>query len=1349
MKFSTAVIPLTLLALFHLGSGALFRGTAGGGTRRTVVAPLSSSGADEPTADNIVGMEAASFPQSRLLSVEYFSPLDCNYGISNVSCIPWSTRFGDAPIQMDRVVVDCGECIVMDFAGGPVLTLLGGIDIRGKLVFPDGYELTVNSTMVAVQGELILRSTKPIDGIPAIKFFMTGETDQFFEPIGNNAMKCDGRRLCLAGKKAIAVAAGRIEVDGLPDPDMPTWVKLYDVESADTPNVLVVDRAVMGKWAPGAEVVITSYTTAWDGHQVRKIQNVSEHSNPAYVRIQLNSSIARPTTMQDSPSYAVEVALLSRNIVFEGGPDLTPRHGGHFSVFNTPGVLQLVSGLEVRNFGQQGTLGRYPIHFHLNGDLNGSVISKNTVRESNQRAIVVHGTNRLLVEQNVVFNTKGHAFILEDGIETDNIFYRNLGAATGRVNVIIPNEGFNGKETDDSPATFWITNPMNTFIENVAAGSEHSGFWFELRKRGIMADQFSFDPRNSPLGTFLGNVAHSNFDRGLRTYPIGYVPDETANLVGVLSYKNRKGLFFHDSQNIAVINSTFADNGIAVHIDGADYISVRDTKIIGKSAPDFCSNQGEVVGLQMNTFLRRADSNGGRFRNITFAGFQSGNCSQQMAHLKLDNKTRFQTGPSTFDWITSFEEVKVLDETVIFNFCSAEAVGVTSVYLVDVDGSLDEKRDGLGNPGTIVSNSDVMMKFLDAGKCTVIGSQCRAYCDACFRTVRFATDPEGTDSYLLQICSSTGSPCIQIPGYIDLDPDMAKNADNLRIYVAHLPKGSYTASFVNSAQGEQVWPTFVNDTYRDALCSGSLQDGAIQVMAPDVRQYGCSSLIRNGNSSSLDGWLQRGGGLKLVPNSGMDGSSALSDTRQSSARDVISQFLDTRCFDLMKGQSYEISAWVKLIDKSNTTRNCLLDNRGCPEVRIFLTPGTTRPRVATVVPQLNKNGLHLLHGVLTVDQELADSKIVELAVRRNRADFSMRVDGVSAILMPSLNTSNPICDNDLVWNGNFDSGNAKFWSPSSAILKIVCQVGGYQLSISKGYAQTFLKAGCFEAGERYEVSVEYKMLRRGQLMACNSTVPPSAKLFPNKANLQLAVQSNIVQPVETGPDRGWCFLYGIFTASSDTGNADQLTMRLENLSNIYEYILDHVKITHNPQKCGDNILANGDMLMGVQSFWIPVGSGSVAWTTPGFDGFSDGAMLSYGRQSASHGPRYNTANFLDTRCLVPGSTWEIQAQMKLVDSVTGRPTDCRVFDPTSSSGACPGIRLMITDAKGTKVLDSQVRGYATNSWDISGWNKLLVQVALPSSAVWDGSASTVFLQVRNFPVTKNVLIDNFVVRQVR
>ena len=57
----------------------------------------------------------------------------------------------------------------------------------------------------------------------------------------------------------------------------------------------------------------------------------------------------------------------------------------------------------------------------------------------------------------------------EDGIETENRYLYNLGVLTRGSSSLL--------NTDQIPATFWITNPQNTFIGNAAAASRAYGFW--------------------------------------------------------------------------------------------------------------------------------------------------------------------------------------------------------------------------------------------------------------------------------------------------------------------------------------------------------------------------------------------------------------------------------------------------------------------------------------------------------------------------------------------------------------------------------------------------------------------------------------------------------------------------------------------------------------------------------------------------------------------------------------------------------------------------------------------------------------------------------------------------------
>jgi hypothetical protein len=150
--------------------------------------------------------EALTTTLSRRL-VENFVPLRCNAAIGKAPCSSFVTMFGNGAVRSNRVIIPCGKCVTMDYPG-PQLTLNDGIDIRGKLVFPDGYRLTVRTNLVSVQGELEMRSSKPVDGNPDVRFVMQGTESASFAPISSNAAKCGGN--CDAGARSIAVAGGKV-----------------------------------------------------------------------------------------------------------------------------------------------------------------------------------------------------------------------------------------------------------------------------------------------------------------------------------------------------------------------------------------------------------------------------------------------------------------------------------------------------------------------------------------------------------------------------------------------------------------------------------------------------------------------------------------------------------------------------------------------------------------------------------------------------------------------------------------------------------------------------------------------------------------------------------------------------------------------------------------------------------------------------------------------------------------------------------------------------------------------------------------------------------------------------------
>jgi len=172
-----------------------------------------------------------------------------------------------------------------------------------------------------------------------------------------------------------------------------------------------------------------------------------------------------------------------------------------------------------------------------------------------------------------------------DGVESNNTFKKNLGIVTKPAYFLY--------NWDYTPATFFITNPSNKFIGNVAAGSANYGFWFNFPEanNGLSCSVNNF-PRNIPLGSFTDNIAHSNADYGLRIFPefnpmtqpgdaIKYDnPDKnepvTATFEGSLLYRNgKKGI------EAEMLGAVFIKDTIAVdHINSG--IEVSSTKELVK-----------------------------------------------------------------------------------------------------------------------------------------------------------------------------------------------------------------------------------------------------------------------------------------------------------------------------------------------------------------------------------------------------------------------------------------------------------------------------------------------------------------------------------------------------------------------------------------------------------------------------------------------------------------------------------------------------------------------------------------------------------------------------------------------
>ena len=960
-------------------------------------------------------------------SMPSFVPLACNAKMDQVKCDTWSDRFGTRSTFTDPVIVPCGECILLDRTiSGSTLTFEDGIDIRGKLVFLEGTTIHIRTPMIAVQGELHMYAAKnAVNGIPSIHILMTGQNDkQAYTAIDENSKKCsdEGTSHCEVGKKSITVAGGKVNIQGLP-PNTPTWINLYDVAylSGDTkerPSAIVLEESIKGKWDVGAEILITSHTRSWDGHQVRKIKKVSDYDlGEGYVLVELDAPIIRPTTIRQSKDYAVEVALLSRNIVFQGGPDDVENHGAHFSIRDTPKVKQTLIGVDFQNFGQQGYLGRYPIHIHMNGAMPDSIVAKNTVRQSNQRCIVVHGVRDLLVEGNVAYDTKGHCFIVEDGIETGNKFIKNLGAQTGIPKRLIPDTGPNGDETDDRPSTFWITNPTNSWIGNVAAGSEGSGFWFEPLLRGTELEHYpDINPKTADLIAFENNVAHSNEGKGFQTYPTGYIPDGVQEMNGLKSYRNGgQGIFVHLSKNIKFNNVLVADNRyIGIDIDRAEGITVKNSRIIGLSrsytdfmntqdAGDSCGND-RSYGIDLHSWKNNPDYDKVTIEDVTFIGYK--NCPKAYP-LHVDDDIR--TGK--FNAYCSFRGITTEDQTSAITLCDAERSDITDIYFTDLDGSLFLPTDrNVNAPAAVVSNSAAMMTFVDGKKCTANPRECYNYCEGtCFRSYRIEVDPANTENYSLQVCSRTNTKlCTRVKGYQkESELEEFVVGDN-RVFLVHVPVGAYDAVFLDPS-GNRMWPSFVLFEQEELTCNTPFPADAVRVIVPAPELSECKQLVRNGNLEASDigakFWLFRNGGIELVKNKGTNKSKAMAPIDRSAKASLI-QYLDTRCLAANRGRIYELTAMIRLESAGGEPYFCDAVKKECPDIGYRSSNDGVYRSLAEIdsLDDMDKDGYHTLTKYFEINDDMAASNQTLIYIQSNVASKRMIVDDVKIKLVEQDDT---------------------------------------------------------------------------------------------------------------------------------------------------------------------------------------------------------------------------------------------------------------------------------------------------------------------------------------------------------
>ena len=415
-----------------------------------------------------------------------------------------------------------------------------------------------------------------------------------------------------------------------------TWTKLAKTAEAGSTSIEVLNAA---GWRVGDEIVLAS--TDFDPRQAERRTISAISGNTITLDKKLDYMHFGKITFDVDERG--EVGMLTRNIKLQASADAEQSfYGGH--VMAMAASKMFVEGVEFNRMGQNLTLARYPIHWHLIGDAQGQYIKNAAIHDTYNRCVTVHGTNFLRVENNVTYNTVGHCFFLEDGVEHGNEFVHNLAIQTkchtyasraSRQTSPQPERADRREGMASNPrmscfprttrwrltgspirttltATTWPRVPTRT-ASGCHCRSTRTG---KFEGTEISAKTW---PRRTPFREFKGNVAHSNydsfmFDRNIaanNTFGVtgsshtGLENPADANSKALESvfedltaYKNRNGAIWGRGEMHVFRNVKLADNAIGfTHASGAfgryaftskvvDSLFVGETENIGNPRTD-------------------------------------------------------------------------------------------------------------------------------------------------------------------------------------------------------------------------------------------------------------------------------------------------------------------------------------------------------------------------------------------------------------------------------------------------------------------------------------------------------------------------------------------------------------------------------------------------------------------------------------------------------------------------------------------------------------------------------------------------------------------------------------------
>ena len=252
------------------------------------------------------------------------------------------------------------------------------------------------------------------------------------------------KELPVYGAKSFSLRTGYLGLFGRHI--MNTWTRIDDTLEPGATEMSVLNS--VADWGIGSEIVVATTSKSLRENEVLNITGISSDGMRIYFTPSLKYK--HISIVQNIEGHIIEtraeVGLLTRNVKIQGSrhdewdgiieacpkefdPDQFAQQTCFDGAFGEErgsdqfGVQIMVhshkeghdKGLAVAHFdhievthaGQAFRLGRYPIHFHMEGDVHGSYVVGCSIHRTFNRAVTMHGIDNLRVERNVIYDIMG------------------------------------------------------------------------------------------------------------------------------------------------------------------------------------------------------------------------------------------------------------------------------------------------------------------------------------------------------------------------------------------------------------------------------------------------------------------------------------------------------------------------------------------------------------------------------------------------------------------------------------------------------------------------------------------------------------------------------------------------------------------------------------------------------------------------------------------------------------------------------------------------------------------------------------------------------------------------------